>query len=196
VVDDSFQTVFQNWDVEVDEQAHGPAAESKVGEKLSFVNRGEAFYGFDLDRDAILDQQVEPITAIQFQAFVLHGKRNFFAEWHIAKSHFLAEALLVSRFEQAGAEQAIYLDRGTNDLTCNIIDIHDRVPFADRVISPLGVLCVSAVRSFGGQNGGSNGSGSGSIGGLTLRERAGFGAGAGRGSSAPEVALGPLPAPF
>jgi hypothetical protein len=68
-------TVFENWNVEVDQQTQLPAAEFEIAQELRFVDGLDHFDRLDLDHDHPFHQQVEPITTIEFGASVFDGKR-------------------------------------------------------------------------------------------------------------------------
>jgi len=79
-VDQTFDPILENGNVEVDQETNWPTSKTQIGQELSLVDRSQAFHGLEFHHDKLLDQQIEPVTAIELLPFVLDGQRNFFAE--------------------------------------------------------------------------------------------------------------------
>jgi hypothetical protein len=62
--DAAYDTVFEAFDVEVDEQRHLEAREPEIGEKLRFVDRLDSLDGLQFEDDAIVDDDVEPVSRV------------------------------------------------------------------------------------------------------------------------------------
>lgn len=69
---------------------------------------------FDFEDQHSFDDEVEPIPAIELDAFVFHGKRHLSFEFNSAQVKFVAEAFFVGRFEKSRAERSVDLNRGTD----------------------------------------------------------------------------------
>jgi hypothetical protein len=70
---------------------------------------------FDLNDDEILDEKVEPITAINFQVAVLHWQRHLPLELDVASSQLTTETRLIGRLQQPGAELTVNVNRSADD---------------------------------------------------------------------------------
>lgn len=64
------QAVSQNCGVEVNEQADGQAGKSQICNDLRFVNREQMLDRLEFQEDAISDDHVKSIGAVQLQALV------------------------------------------------------------------------------------------------------------------------------
>jgi hypothetical protein len=113
--DDSLQAVFQDRDLEVDEEADGEAGEFEIGHELGFMDRQKLFYGLQLDDDSLLDEQVDPVAAIEGNRFVLNGKIDLSTKRYASQGELVAHALFVSRLEQPWAEGPMHLDRRSDN---------------------------------------------------------------------------------
>ena len=60
----------QHGNVEVDEKADLPTAQTQVGDKLSFVDRRQAFQRLHLHDDRVGHHQVYALATIELQPFV------------------------------------------------------------------------------------------------------------------------------
>ena len=103
--------------MEVDEQAKRFARKSQVAQHLRFVDGVYGLDRLDFKNDEIGDQEVQPVAAIKCVATVCDGQRNFASEWDAAMKHFVGEALLIRRLEQAGAKFTMNLNRCSDDLS-------------------------------------------------------------------------------
>jgi hypothetical protein len=114
--DETANTFLQDRYVEVYQQPELMSRETQVSQDNGFVNRTEALDRFQFDDDAILDQQIQAESAVEFDRFVheRHGFLLFKAD--AAEGQFVAKALFVRGFEKARAEELVNLDGGANDL--------------------------------------------------------------------------------
>ena len=72
----SFETGFEDWDVEVDQKSRSEAGEFKIGDNLGRVDRAELVDGFELDEDFVFDNQISTKAAVEGEVFIADG--NFF----------------------------------------------------------------------------------------------------------------------
>ena len=78
------------------------------------MHREDMLQTLDLQDQNVLDYEVEAITAIQFDVFVLDGKGNLSFDIDCAEMKLVAKAFFVSRFEKSRPEGSMNLDRGTD----------------------------------------------------------------------------------
>jgi hypothetical protein len=78
------------------------------------MDRQHMFKAFDLKDQNLLDDQVQPVTAVQFHALVLDRKRNLPLESDSSQMKFVAKTFLVGGFQQTRPERAMHLDRGSD----------------------------------------------------------------------------------
>ena len=57
--------------MKIDQQPQLPSAKFEIAEQLSVVDRKQSFDGFDLHNDQVGHKKIQPITAVQPDAFVI-----------------------------------------------------------------------------------------------------------------------------
>ena len=108
--------VFEEADVEVQEQAAGEARELEIGDQLSFVDGSEGINALDLDDHPSFDQEVDAVAAVELDAVVDNRKRDLALNAQAGFGEFVAQTHLIGGFEQARAESAVNSDRAADDL--------------------------------------------------------------------------------
>jgi len=85
-------------------------AQPEIGHQLGLVNRGNLVDRFDLHDQAVIDDEVHLVAAVQFESPV--AKRQFFLPrvGNPGLAEFMAQALLIGAFEQPWAQVAMHLD--------------------------------------------------------------------------------------
>ena len=66
----SFQAVFEEGHIEVDEEAKRAAGQTKIGKELGVVDWLEAIDGFELDDDLSFDEKIESVSCVDQDAIV------------------------------------------------------------------------------------------------------------------------------
>jgi hypothetical protein len=100
--------------VEVDDQPDATSGEFQVRDHLRRVNWSKTFDGLDLDNDAILDEKIQLIAALNPYRSVHQGHGHLSRECDPALKQLVFETCLVRRLEQAWAKHAMYFDCGTD----------------------------------------------------------------------------------
>jgi hypothetical protein len=59
------------------------------------MNRKHVFQAFNFQDQSVLNQKIETITAVQFDAFVLDRQRNLALKGDVAETQFVAETFFV-----------------------------------------------------------------------------------------------------
>ncbi len=88
----------------------------EIRKQLRLVNRKDVFYALQFQNYSILNNQVEAITAVQLDAFVLDRQRYLALKSKIPQVKFATQTLLVSRFEQARTKRTMHFDGRSDDL--------------------------------------------------------------------------------
>ncbi len=73
LINESFDALLQDGDLEIDEQADLQIAEFEVGKELGLVDRQERVGALELDDHLVGDEQIEAETFVETQAFVGNG---------------------------------------------------------------------------------------------------------------------------
>jgi len=130
------ETVFQQRCVEIDQETDSLAAQTQVGEQLSFVQRVEGFDGLQFQDYLVLNDDVKLVSTIQLDALVLHGQRNLAPEGQVAQAQLVAKALLMCRLQQSWAEVPMDLGcRGEDFIRQFFVDQHRPMSFVFSVSS-------------------------------------------------------------
>jgi hypothetical protein len=113
-VDDSFDAVFEEHLVEIDEEAEFALGELEVGEELGGVDGGQRLHRLKLDDEFAADDQVDAVVT---EEVVLVGDvEDVFAfERDAAETELYAECALVNGFIQTRAEVLVDLNGGADD---------------------------------------------------------------------------------
>ena len=78
------------------------------------------FDGFQFKHHLISYDYVKAVSAVEPYGLVVDGQFHLSAKRQLAEREFVTETLLVSAFEQAGAESRMDLNRRTDDNTGQI----------------------------------------------------------------------------
>jgi hypothetical protein len=70
VVDDSLDTIFQHYDVKVNQQPHLQTQKTQVGEHLRIVNGMQLLLALEFHRDTALNYEISPESAVQLDRLV------------------------------------------------------------------------------------------------------------------------------
>jgi hypothetical protein len=76
----------------------------------------------------IFDEQIETITAIEFQSLVFDRERSLFFKWNLPQRLFLAQTFLVRRFQQTRTQHLVYLNRRANNYLGYFVYLHSLRP--------------------------------------------------------------------
>ncbi len=98
------QVVLQENSVEVHQEDDLAAAEAEVGAGLCFVHWQDALDGFQLQENAVSDNDVGEIGLVQADVFVEQDERDLPFEFQAGVFQLPAEAVAIGCFQQAGAE--------------------------------------------------------------------------------------------
>jgi hypothetical protein len=68
-------SIFEQLDIKVEQQADWIPGELEIREHLSFVDRSDRLDHLELNDNLVLDQQIQPIPLLQVYRFIDDGKR-------------------------------------------------------------------------------------------------------------------------
>ena len=83
---------------------------------MGLVNGEKLFDCFDLEDDPAIDDQIDPIAAVEEHAFVLENERALILEREPAERKFAAQTCLVGRLQEARSEMAVDFDASSDDV--------------------------------------------------------------------------------
>ena len=90
------------------------------------MNSVNGFHRLQFDDELFLHQDIDPVTAIQSNPFVLHRQWPLELEIEAAKLQFPSEALLVRRFQESRSENTVHLDGTPDDPVRKSVEFHLR----------------------------------------------------------------------
>lgn len=103
------------------------------------MHRGSAiiFRRFDLDDKPILDDHIEPISAIQSHTFINDRQRNLPLDLNTGFGELETEALLVSGLKKPGPERTVNLNPEADNLFRQAITVDHGVHKNSATSAPL-----------------------------------------------------------
>ena len=93
--------------IKVDEQSNAFTTEFQIGQQLRLMHRQDRLDGLHLDDDRIFDQDVEPVSHIDSESVILHGKKLLGLECQVVSLEFQAQTLAIRAFHQSWAESGM-----------------------------------------------------------------------------------------
>ena len=75
----------------------------------------EPVNGFQLQQGPVLDDEIDPVAAIDVDPLVVYGKRHLASEAQTTPRQIFAQARLVRGLKQTWPESAMHLDPCTDD---------------------------------------------------------------------------------
>lgn len=127
VVDDAADSVFENRDVEVDQETELAFGQSQIGQQLGVMHRGEVVDGFQFHDHSLIDSDVDPIAGRNLHPFVDQRQLALHDESDAAQLQFVFQAFLVGVLQATGAEKAMHLDGSGYDRTRQFVRGHFRI---------------------------------------------------------------------
>lgn len=113
--DRAFHAIPQVRDIEVDQEPESLSRKAQIGEKLRVVDRPEGIDALDFDDQAVPDQEIESIRAIEPDPAVLHDQRDLSPERQAGQCEFTAQARLVRALQEAWPESAVDAHGASDD---------------------------------------------------------------------------------
>jgi hypothetical protein len=111
----SFDPFFEPSFVEVDQETPGDSRELHVGQELGFVDRQDPLDRLDPDDHQAGDEDVDAKVAVQRSALVSDGEQRLPFEGNPTLLELVAEAPFIDRFEQSRPQDAVDLDRRSDN---------------------------------------------------------------------------------
>src|SRR5262245_24482950 len=146
-------SVLEEGDVEVEDQATLEAGEPEIGQKLGLVDWEDLLDAFDLDDDRVLDHQVHSIATVDFEAFESDRQVHLDCARMSLPAQNVHQAGVVRRFKETRPECFVNLDGGADDGSCDRVIgevLEDCLGIRVQSSSPLcatsASLCDSAVQ--------------------------------------------------
>jgi hypothetical protein len=108
-------SIYQQFNIEIDEQSDLPAAETKVSQQLRVVNGSQSINGFEFNNDKLVHEDVDAIVEVEENSFVPHWELKLPLERNLAQGQLVADALFISGFEQPGTKGTMNLYGAPNN---------------------------------------------------------------------------------
>tara|TARA_A100000171_G_scaffold52568_1_gene71627 strand:+ start:2550 stop:3029 length:480 start_codon:yes stop_codon:yes gene_type:complete len=133
--------VAEELGVEVDEEPQWESTGAEVEEQLGFVDVCQLSDGLEFDDDGVLDEQIDAL-AFDDGVFVDDGDLDLGLGVDVSEVEFVQQCLLVDGFEQARSEFSVDLDRGTDHIVSELLDVVWEIAFTESGVqlSPFFVL--------------------------------------------------------
>ena len=113
--DETFQAVFQDFHIKIDQEALFYFGEFHIREQLGIVNRFQLGHGLQFHDDGIFNEEIDSIAAIEMNPFIVDRERVFRFEGNAGQMKLTGQALLICGFQQTGAKMSMDFDGGTDD---------------------------------------------------------------------------------
>jgi hypothetical protein len=123
MVNDAMQALFKRGRAEVDEQTYRQVEQSKVGQDLLGMDRGQVLDGLKLYDDRILYEEVYPEAFVEMEAFKLERHWPLPLDRQTAPFQLGRQHRLIDRFEQARSKPSMELIRRVDDLPGYLLNI-------------------------------------------------------------------------
>jgi hypothetical protein len=107
--------------VKVQNQPDRNIQQLHVAEDLSLVDGQYFLSALEFQQQAILHQDVETQSLVEYQAFVLDPHHFLIDRCYLSKAQLVHQAPLVNAFQQARPYNPMNLDRGANDGVAQLI---------------------------------------------------------------------------
>ena len=108
--------MLENWDVEIDEQTYFAPGESEVGEQQRLMHGLKRFHGLQLNNDFPRHHEIQAVTTVDTDALVFQRQWQLLLKRKSSQREFSRSTGLISRFEQARPQRAVYLNQGPDNL--------------------------------------------------------------------------------
>ncbi len=96
---DSANPLFEQPDVEINQETNLAARQVEVGQQLRFVDWRDLFDRFQLDNDLTIDEQVDSIATVDKDVFVNHRQSGLALKIQLALSELMSKTSLIGRFK-------------------------------------------------------------------------------------------------
>lgn len=88
------------------------------------MDRSKRIKGLQLDENAPVNKQMDPISALEFDVFVHQREQLLPFEWYPSQAELSCQTLLVCRFKQTRTQHAMNFHRRADDFVCQLRVIH------------------------------------------------------------------------
>jgi hypothetical protein len=99
MIHDSLEAVFQDWHIEVDEEANAFVRGFEIGQELRGMNWQHFFGGFDFNYNRIFHNQIHPICGLEFDALITDRQRRLPLKLESPLTQFITKAFFIDRFQ-------------------------------------------------------------------------------------------------
>ena len=87
------------------------------------MQRGQSLNGFQLDNHLFLNDEIEPITAIEFYVAIDDWQGALCFDLQTTRYQFMHQAGFICGLKKAGAKRPVYRDRACNNLSRDFVEL-------------------------------------------------------------------------
>jgi hypothetical protein len=124
LVHDTGNAVFDEFLIEIDEQAKLQTSYFEVGKQLFGMNRGDSLDGFDLNDDLLLHDEIGPEAHIHFKLIPKDRNDLLFVHPQTSFSQFVVHDFLINRLEQSWPKLQMNAIGNIDDDPGNFVFVH------------------------------------------------------------------------
>jgi hypothetical protein len=117
-------SLCQDLNIEIDEQADLPPAELQVSQQLRFMQGLESVYSFQLNDEGVVYQKVQTISAIQVDFAITDWKGHLPLKRDPQVPQLMTETDLIGRFHKPWPKGPMDIDRRSDDPFAELILFH------------------------------------------------------------------------
>lgn len=126
----TLQSVFQSDFIKVNKQSGFDFGKAHVSQNLRLVDWKQFLDGFKLNNHFVLNKNINPVTAIESDSFIINRQSLLKFERHSATMQFMSKALFISRLKQSWTKLTVNGDGAGNYFfcVCEIIHVIKLIP--------------------------------------------------------------------
>ena len=127
--------VFEQDDLEIDQQTKTQTGGFQIGNQLHLMNRAEIVRAFQLDDNAIADQQIDPVAVNEY-LFVRYDQSFLTLKRDQRFRQLITESFFIHAFQEPWSQSPMNLDGRPNDSFCQLLILGRNRCMAHRYLSP------------------------------------------------------------
>ena len=123
----TFDPMFQDFNIEINQEAVIDLSQFHIGQQLGFMNCFQPLDGLQFQNQNIFHKHIDSVPTIQRDPFVFHRKRVFHLEINMIQPKLPCKTLLICRFQKTRPKVPMNFNCSTNNRVRQIIKtlLHD-----------------------------------------------------------------------
>jgi hypothetical protein len=126
-VDESLYALFKQSNIKVQQQTDPPTANSQIRQNLGSMSRDHVLRRLNLQENTVLYQHIEPVTALQLEAFVYDRHILLRHTSDAPQTQFMSQSCLIRRLPFSWPQFLMHLNRSTNNCVGKFIRPHPQI---------------------------------------------------------------------